>query len=171
MNTPRTIGLVIAVATLSLTACAPQPQAAPSPDDVDTATGLEGEYSVTWTPDELFERLGGDENPEARDIAEGNAGELRLTFDDDGTYGFVYVSDGSSCPGTYEVDGDRVVMTATTDPTLWDCGDGLGQLAADARWITDGDTLTLTEWELSPEPAMDWVYAAFFEDAPLTRVE
>lgn len=176
MKTRHAIAFMLAAGAMAMTACAAEPteptEPSPPPSAEDAAaTGLEGGYSVTWTADELYERFGGDENPDARALAEGNAGELLLTFDDDGTYGLVYVSDGSSCPGTYAVEGDRVVMTATNDPTLWDCGDGLGQLAADARWTLGDDSLTLTEWELSPDPAMDWANSALLGDVPLARVE
>lgn len=167
MNT-RTVGLLSTCAlALSLSGCAGKPEtSAPA-----GGSELEGTWSVTWTADDLYERFGGDDEREARDLAEGNQGEQRLTFDGDGGYEHLFLSDGSSCPGTYELDGDRIVMTATTDPAEWDCGDGVGQLAADAQWGVEGDTLTLTEWKLSPEEAMDWAVAQMIGDVPLTRVE
>lgn len=158
---------------LTLSACAGQPDTSGPVEPSGSAAGaeLEGTWSVTWTADELYERFGGADNPEARDLAEGNQGEQHLVFDGDGAYDHRYLSDGSSCPGTYELDGDRIVMTATIDPARWDCGDGVGQLAADARWAVDGETLMLTEWELSAEPAMDWAVAAMLGDVPLARVQ
>jgi hypothetical protein len=158
---------------LAASGCAPSGLPGPvesSGEEASASTDLDGTYSVTWTADELYERLGGADNPEARELAEGNQGELRLTFDA-GEYELLYVADSSSCPGTYEIDADRVVLTATIDPAQWDCGDGVGQLVADARWTVDAAGLTLTDWNLSPEPAMDWVSKAMIGEVLLARSE
>lgn len=163
--TMRTAAAVIGLAVLMpISGCA-----APSPGATVESHPLEGTWTVTWTADELYEALGGDDNPSARSDAEINAGTLQLTFEA-GEYDLVGVESEDSCPGTYEVTEDRVVLTATTKPADWDCGDGLGQLAGDAAWeIVDG-ALVLSDWDLSPEPAMDWFNAALLGTKPLDRV-
>lgn len=168
MHTKAARAFFAAVLLLGCAGCTADPGAATEPSQGGDAAGLDGTYSITWTADELYERFGGTENPEARDIAEGNDGELRLTFSD-GEYELYYGSDGSSCPGTYEVADDRVVMTATIDPSEWDCGDGVGQMTADAEWLVDGEGLILTDWELSPEPAIDWAMKALVGEVLLER--
>jgi hypothetical protein len=132
-------------------------------------TAIDGTYVVTWTPDELAEALGGAANPEAAELARDNAGTIRLTFDR-GRYDLVYVDvGGDSCPGTFVVDGDRVVLTATTRPSEWECGDGLGQTVVDATWaLTDGH-LSLTEWNLPQGPSLQWFAKALLGTKPLQR--
>lgn len=176
------IGFValIAAAALALAACssaAPSatPDAAPQDADADEVvqeSPLEGAWTVTWTPEDLLEALGGeDAYPEAAQDAEANAGTTQLVFEGD-EYDFVFVESGDSCPGTFTVEGDRVMMTATSDPTAWDCGGStLGQLTADAAWSVDGDSLTLTDWNLSPEPAIDWFNSVAWGAKPFERVE
>lgn len=142
----------------------------PSATPAGPSTELDGTYAVTWTVEELTEALGGADNPTAEQDARNNAGTLELTFDR-GRYDLVYVASGDSCPGTYVVDGDRVVLTATTRPSEWDCGDGLGQTVADAAWrLADGD-LTLTDWTVSPTPDMGWFTRALLGTKPLERVQ
>ena len=164
---PITVSL-LAGALLLLSGCAAATGPAPA-DPTSEAHPLEGTWTISWTTEELYEALGGDDNPYARADAEANSGPLELVIEEEGSYDFRYPEDDSSCPGTYELDGDRIVMTATTDPSLWDCGDGVGQLVLDAAWSVDGDKLVLSDWNLSPEPSMDWFYEAVLGRAPLTR--
>lgn len=131
-------------------------------------TPLDGSYTISWSVEDLTEALGGDANPEAASVARANAGTVVVTFDR-GRYDVVY-EDGSSCPGTFVVDGDRVVATATERPSEWSCGDGLGEVTVDATWTLTGDTLTLTDWDLPQTPSIAWFMAAFVGDVPLERV-
>ncbi|WP_225753227.1 TRAP transporter substrate-binding protein [Actinotalea sp. Marseille-Q4924] len=143
-----------------------EPGAAPA----GAPTELDGTYAITWTVEDLTEALGGEDNPTAEQDARNNAGTIQLTFDR-GRYDLVYTALGDSCPGTFIVDGDRVVLTATTVPSEWDCGDGLGQTVADAAWrLADGD-LTLSDWELSPTPDVGWFTRALLGTKPLERLE
>lgn len=158
-----TVASIAVLASAALAGCAATP--ASSADD-----SLLGTWSVTWEADELYEALGGDDNPEARSLADGNAGTIELKFDADG-YDLRWVELGDSCPGTYELEGERVVLTGTIDPSVWDCGDGVGQFQADAVWTVRGDTLALTEWKLSPEPAIDWFNHALLGTKPLERAD
>ena len=136
---------------------------------VGAAGEMDGTYTVAWTVEDLTEALGGDSNPEAAAVAQGNAGTLRLVLDH-GRYELRY-ENGDSCPGSYAVEGDRLILTATTRPSDWDCGDGLGEVFVDARWrLTDAE-LTLTDWELTPEPSMIWFAAALLGSKPLERIE
>ena len=158
------------VGMLLLSGCAaagtPSPQAA-----AEETHPIEGTWQVVWTVDELYEALGGDDNPYARQDAELNDGTIEIAFDD-GAYDVRWVGQGDgSCPGTYELDGGRIIMTATTDPSEWDCGDGVGHLAVDAAWTVEERQLIFTEWNLSEDPAMDWFYAAILGEKPLDRVE
>ena len=132
---------------------------------------LNGTYEVTWTVDELTEALGGDSNPDAAGLAEENDGTIQLVFDD-GRYDMVYVDmNNDSCPGTYVVEGDRIVMTATTNPAEWDCGtDSLGTKAVDATWSLEGDSLTLTDWKLPTAGGPMYFNEAFLGSKPLERV-
>lgn len=132
---------------------------------------LNGTYEVTWSVDELTEALGGDSNPEAAGLAEENDGTIQLVLDD-GRYDLVYVDmNNDSCPGTYVVEGDRIVMTATTNPAEWDCGtDSLGTKAVDAAWSLEGDTLTLTDWKLPTAGGPMYFNEAFLGTKPLERV-
>lgn len=157
--TPGASILVLSIAALA--GCTAEPAASDAP--------LRGTWTITWDVDDLYDALGGEGNPEARALAEGNAGTIELEFGED-RYDLRWVEASDSCPGTYEVDGDRVVLTATIDPSAWDCGDGVGQLVADAAWSVEGDTLELSEWNLSPQPAMDWFVHALLGTEPLERV-
>ena len=86
--------------------------------------------------------------------------------------GFVGVFDGGeSCPGTFVVEGDRVVLTATTYPSEWHCGDGLGATVVDARWQLADGKLTLTARKLSPTPDIGWFAKALLGTKPLERVD
>jgi hypothetical protein len=69
------------------------------------------------------------------------------------------------------VDDDRVVLTATSRPSEWDCGDGLGQTVADATWRLAGNELTLKDWTLSPTPDIGWFTRALLGTKPLERME
>jgi hypothetical protein len=174
-----TTGSVVA-ALLVLSGCAgtsaatPAPQSpkpSPSASAESASTPIDGTYRTHWTRDELFEELGGSDSADAGDIADGNSGEIHVTFDA-GEYVVKWVDRNEACPGTFEIVGDRVIMTATTDPSKWDCGsDGVGQLAVDAAWAIVEPTLTLSDWNLSPEPAMDWFYKALLGAKPLERVQ
>lgn len=155
--TTRPIALLTTGLLLTLTGCAgdaaSQPSAS-SPAVGETSspaepTDVDGTYTVSWTVEELTEALGGDANPDAAALAEGNAGTIRLELDS-GRYDIVFEDiGGDSCPGSYVLDGTRIVMTATNDPTDWDCGtDSLGSKQVDASWSVDEDSLTLTDWEL-----------------------
>ena len=132
---------------------------------------LNGTYAVTWTVDELAEALGGDANPQAADLAEENDGTIQLVLDD-GRYDMIYVDmNNDSCPGTYVVEGDRIVITATTNPAEWDCGtDSLGTKAVDAAWSLDGDLLTLTDWKFPTAGGPMYFNEAFLGTKPLERV-
>jgi hypothetical protein len=121
-------------------------------------TELDGRYTVSWTADELtlqvLQVLGDPDDPQdqqaAADLGKGNAGTLELSLSG-GRYDLFYVDMDDSCPGTYVLDGDRIVMTATMDPSEWDCGGGLGEIAADAAWSLNGGVLTFTDWRV-PNP-------------------
>ncbi len=141
-----------------------EPSAAPT----GKPTRLDGTYAVTWNAADLAEALGGDANPEAASIAQNNAGTTHLCLDR-GRYDLV--NRGDSCPGTFAVEGDRVVLTATIHPSEWDCGDGLGATVVDARWELADGKLTLTAWELSPTPDIGWFAKALLGTKPLERVD
>lgn len=140
-------------------------------------TEVDGRYTVTWTAEELTEQLsevlGGADDPqaqqEAEDLGNGNAGTIELILDG-GRYDLVYVDFNDSCPGTYVLDGDRIVMTATTDPSDWDCGDGLGETAVDAAWSLDGSTLTLSDWEVPNPESMLGFNSALLGLKPWERI-
>ena len=74
-------------------------------------------------------------------------------------------------PGTFVVEGDRVVLTATTYPSEWHCGDGLGATVVDARWQLADGKLTLTAWKLSPTPDIGWFAKGLLGTKPLERVD
>lgn len=176
MNTTQiTLGVVLAGTALVLVGCASETRSG-TPDPT-TSTGssqdspLDGTWATTWTFEGLLAALGGEEaySGVQRD-AENNAGTIHLVFDR-GRYDAVYPETGDSCPGSYRLEGDRIVMTATSDPTDWDCGGGLGELTADAEWTVDGDRLTLTDWKLSTEPGVDWFNSALWGGQPFERVE
>lgn len=139
-----------------------------SADPTGEASELDGTYEITWSEDDLAEALGGDANPSARDLARGNAGTLLLVIDR-GTYDLVF-ENGDSCSGTAEVDGSRVVLTATTKPSEWDCGDGLGGTSVDAAWSLTDDRLTLTDWEVPVLESMLGFNSALLGSKPLSRV-
>ena len=150
-------------------------QSAPSGEtSTDTAspTDVDGTYTVTWTVEELKDALGGDDNPDAASLAEGNAGTIWVELDS-GRYDIVFEDiGGDSCPGTYVLEGDRIVMTATTDPTDWDCGaDSLGSKQADAAWSADEDGLTLTDWNLPASGGPMYFNEVFLGGKPLERVD
>jgi hypothetical protein len=174
--------LLSAGVLLGLTGCggeaASQPSASSTSDaasgtasETPGPTEVDGTYAVTWTVEELTEALGGEDNPEAAGLAEGNAGTIRLELDS-GRYDMVFEDiGGDSCPGTYVLDGDRIVMTATTDPTEWDCGaDSLGSKQADAAWSVDEESLTLTEWKLPDSGGPMYFNEVFLGTKPLERV-
>ena len=91
-----------------------------------------------------------------------------MTFDR-GRYELYYKRDDESSPGTFVVNGDRVVLTATTKPSEWECGDGLGEMVADATWTMTGDELRLTDWKLPAEPGVSSFTATFLGTKPLQR--
>lgn len=167
MRRQRTLRVLAVVASgvsmLLAVACAAE---APSDEP------LQGVWMVEWDEDDLYMALGGDNNPEARILARANAGRQHLVFED-GRFEIVYVDQGGDvCPGTYEIDGDRLVLTATQDPKEWHCGsDSLGQLVMDARWERESDQLALTDWRLSERPAIDWFSKAVFGSRPLQRAD
>jgi hypothetical protein len=182
--TDRTFALFATGLLLVLTGCggdaASEPSAETTPPETVTAptsetpgspTAVDGTYAVTWTVEELTEALGGDANPEAASLAEGNAGTIRLELDS-GRYDLVFEDIGDdSCPGTYVVDGTRIVMTATTDPTEWDCGtDSLGSKQADASWSVDEAGLTLSDWKLPAVGGPMYFNEVFLGAKPLERV-
>ncbi|WP_157674350.1 TRAP transporter substrate-binding protein DctP [Agrococcus carbonis] len=151
-------------------ASSPEPGAGPGSAGPDAAAaGLDGTYAVEWEVADLAAALGGDDNPESAEVARGNAGELRLTLDR-GRYDLLHVPSGDSCPGTYAIDGDRLVMTATSRPSEWHCGAGLGEVAVDAAWAVEGDRLTLTDWRVPQPFSMLGFNAVLLGTLPLERV-
>ena len=179
-------GLLSTALLIVLTGCggdaASQPSASGAASSADSgatsaeavATGpteVDGTYTVTWTVEELAEALGGDANPDAAGLAEGNAGTITVEFDS-GHYDLVFEDiGGDSCPGTYVLDGPRIVMTATNDPTQWDCGaDSLGSKQVDASWSVDEESLTLTDWELPTSGGPMYFNEVFLGTKPLDRV-
>jgi hypothetical protein len=178
------ITALLMTSLLALTGCggnaSSEPSAATTPSDTVTTppretagapTEIDGTYAVTWTVEELTEALGGGANPEAASLAEGNAGTIRLELDA-GRYDLIFEDiGGDSCPGTYELDGGRIVMTATTEPSEWDCGaDSLGSKQADATWSLDEDGLTLSEWNLPAAGGPMYFNEVFLGGKPLERV-
>lgn len=140
----------------------------PSTEPTGEPTELDGTYTISWSVEDLTEALGGDDNPEASQIAQINAGTHELSFDR-GRYDLVH--GGESCPGTFVVEGDRVVLTATTYPSEWHCGDGLGATVVDARWQLADGKLTLTAWKLSPTPDIGWFAKGLLGTKPLERLD
>lgn len=143
------------------------------------ASSLEGTYALTWSQDDLedvlMEAFGGADDPaaarDAQDLAAGNAGTIHLV-PDAGRYDVIFKDfNDDSCPGTYVVEGDRIVMTATTNPAEWDCGDGLGQTAVDARWTLDEGSLTLTDWTVPNPHSMLGFNALTWGSKPFERVD
>ena len=76
----------------------------------------------------------------------------------------------ATCPGTYTVTGDRLVMVASNDISQWDCGgDSLGAVLVDAHWQLTGDTLVLSDFVLADQPDVTWFNAVYLSK-PLQRV-
>jgi hypothetical protein len=150
------------------TTATPSPDAATPSATASEPTPLDGTYAITWGVEELAKALGGADNPTAAMDARNNFGTVRFVFDR-GRYDMRYERDGSSCPGTFVVTGDRVVMTATTKPSEWHCGDGLGAQVADAAWQLAGDELRFTDFELPATPGISWFMEPFLGTKPLQR--
>ena len=163
-------GLLSTALLIALTGCGGDAASQPSASDA-ASTEVDGTYTVTWTVEELTEALIGDANPDAAPLAEGNAGTIRLELDS-GRYDIVFEDiGGDSCPGTYVLDGTRIVMTGTNDPAEWDCGtDSLGSKQADAAWSVDEDGLTLTDWNLPASGGPMYFNEVFLGTKALERV-
>lgn len=126
-----------------------------------TATQLDGTYTVNWRLSELAKALGG--RWEAADEYSGN---LTATFHGD-DFWF-----NGLCHGKSEVTGHRVVVKTTANPSEWDCGAGPGAPMVDARWTVDGDTLRLTDWHVSSASrgTLDWNLWVILGFKPLHRM-
>lgn len=146
----------------------PAPDGTASQAPAGEATPLDGTYAITWDVADLTKALGGEANPAAAMDARNNSGTVRLVFDR-GRYDMHYERDGSSCPGTFVVNGDRIIMTATTKPSEWECGDGLGALVADATWQLTGKELRLTDFKRAATPGISWFIEPFLGTKPLQR--
>lgn len=160
------VALVAALSGCGLTSDDPPP----TPDLEETS--IDGTYTLSWSPEELREAFEAAGNPNAVQDARSNAGNHVLTMER-GRYDFVFGhANGDSCPGTYVVTGDRVVVTATDDPTEWECDDSqVGETVVDARWTLTDDALTLTDWQTPGNERLSMLTETVLGTKPLQRVE
>jgi hypothetical protein len=188
-RTPRTSGVLLITALLVLAGCggdagsdatqttvttAPQDAASTAPEAPvttgapDDPSVLNGTYRLEWTPEDLNEATGmvGDE-------LEANSGVYTLTLED-GEFDQVWdnaISAGDHCRGTYVVNGNRLLMTASSDINDWDCGgEDVGIDWVDAAWELTDDQLILSDFAPTVED-LHLLLENYLGSKPLTRID